>query len=58
VSIGDYNGDGNSAILLQNTNGEIKIWNQNGTDVNDSAEIGNPGPSWRVIGAGDGNPNR
>ena len=33
VGTGDFNGDGKSDILLQNTNGEVAIWEMNGTTV-------------------------
>ena len=30
---GDFNDDGHSDILLQNTNGQVAIWEMNGTNV-------------------------
>ena len=33
IGTGDYNGDGHSDILLQNTSGQVGIWEMNGTNV-------------------------
>ena len=33
VGTGDFNGDGKSDILLQNTDGQAAIWEMNGTDT-------------------------
>ena len=46
VGTGDFNDDGHSDILLQNTNGAVAIWEMNGangTTVADSAVVANPG---------------
>jgi hypothetical protein len=52
----DFNGDGTSDILWQNTNGQPAVWLLNNTaPFNEPAVGGNPGPSWQVIGAGDFN---
>ena len=45
---GDFNGDGRSDILFQNSSGEVDIWSINGTTVISSASIANPGPTWHV----------
>ena len=56
VGTGDFNGDGNSDILLQNTDGQAAIWEMDGTNVIASATVGaNPGPNWKVVGTGDFN---
>jgi uncharacterized repeat protein (TIGR03803 family) len=50
----DFNAAGRSDILWQNTNGQADIWLMNGATPTTQATVGtNPGPSWRVIGAGD-----
>ena len=50
----DFNGDGDSDILWQNTNGQAAIWEMNGTNVIADPLVGaNPGPSWQAIGTGD-----
>jgi beta-glucanase (GH16 family) len=52
----DFNGDGHSDILWQNTNGQAAIWEMNGTNVIGNSMVGaNPGPSWKAIGTGDFN---
>jgi AAA domain/FG-GAP-like repeat len=53
---GDFNDDGHSDILWQNTDGQAEIWEMNGTKVIGMAPVGpNPGPSWKAIGTGDFN---
>ena len=42
---GDFNGDGHSDILLQNTNGTVAIWEMNGVSATSSAVLANPGPN-------------
>ena len=52
----DFNGDGTSDILWQNTNGQPATWLMSDTaPFNEPVVGGNPGPSWQVIGAGDFN---
>ena len=51
----DFNGDKTSDILWQNTNGQAAVWLMNGTTPISGPVVGNPGPSWQVIGAGDFN---
>jgi hypothetical protein len=51
----DFNGDGKSDILWQNDNGQVAIWELNGTTLIGAAIIGNPGPSWDAIATGDFN---
>ena len=58
VGTGDFNGDGHSDILWQNTNGQVAIWEMNGTSqiAGGSAVLAaDPGPSWKVLGADDFN---
>ena len=52
---GDFNGDGTSDILLQNSSGNLVDWELNGTSVIGTAIVTNPGPSWHVVGTGDYN---
>ena len=52
IGTGDFNDDGHSDILWQNTNGQAAIWEMNGTNVIGEAAVGaNPGPSWLAIKA-------
>ena len=54
---GDFNGDGKSDILWQNSDGTPAIWLMNGTNVLSGGAAGsfNPGPSWQIKGTGDFN---
>ena len=54
VGTGDFNGDGHSDILLQNTNGTVAIWEMNGVSATSSAVLANPGPNWHAIGTNGG----
>ncbi len=55
VGTGDFNGDGKSDILLQNTDGQVAIWEMNGTNmIGSGTGRDNPGPSWHAIGTGGG----
>ncbi len=48
---GDYNGDGKSDILWQNTNGQADVWLMNGLTISSAADVGsNPGSAWKIIG--------
>jgi hypothetical protein len=52
----DFNGDGFSDILLQNTNGQPAIWEMDGaTPISQQTVGANPGPSWQAVGTGDFN---
>ena len=54
IGTGDFNGDGYSDILWQNTSGQAAIWEMNGTHqiAGGSQLVGpNPGPSWHAIKA-------
>jgi hypothetical protein len=58
IGAGDFNGDGHSDILWQNSNGQAAIWEMNGANqiAGGSALVcPNPGPSWKAIGTGDFN---
>ena len=57
IGTGDFNHDGDSDILFQNTNtGQVSIW-----EMNENSLIGggpvrpNPGPNWKANGTGDFN---
>jgi hypothetical protein len=52
IGTGDFNDDGHSDILWQNTDGQAEIWGMNGTKVIGMAPAGpNPGPSWLTVKA-------
>ena len=56
IGAGDFNRDGHSDILWQRTNGQIAIWEMNGTNVIGGGTVSsNPGPSWKAVGTGDFN---
>ena len=48
MGTGDYNHDGRSDIVWQNSSGQASIWEMNGTTVAASAVVGNPGPTWHI----------
>jgi hypothetical protein len=49
TSIGDYNGDGKSDILMQNSaTGGIWQWLMNGNQIVGTNSVGNPGTNWTV----------
>ncbi len=52
-------GDGNTAIVLQNNDGSVALWDMSGTTVVGGGLVANPGPTWHVKGTGvffaDGN---
>jgi hypothetical protein len=52
----DFNANGDSDILWQNTNGQAAIWLINGATPFSEVTVGaNPGPSWQIVGTGDYN---
>jgi uncharacterized repeat protein (TIGR03803 family) len=51
----DFTGDGQSDLLLQNTNGAIVIETQSNLAVTGGATLGNPGAAWHVVGSADFN---
>jgi FG-GAP-like repeat len=56
VGTGDFNGDGQSDILWQNTGGQVSIWEMNNNTLIGGGTVGaNPGPVWQAIGTGDFN---
>ena len=55
IGTGDFNDDGNSDILLQNTSsGQVSIWEMDGTTKIGGGPVANPGTSWHAIGTGAG----
>ena len=56
IGTGDFNNDGNSDILLQNTsNGQVSVWDMSGNNIIGGGPVADPGPSWHAIGTGDFN---
>ncbi|MGB9645433.1 MAG: hypothetical protein WCB44_09980, partial [Stellaceae bacterium] len=50
----DFNVDGDSDILWQNTSGQPAVWLMNGTTPFSQPLVdSNPGPSWQVVGTGN-----
>jgi hypothetical protein len=53
VGTGDFNHDGNSDILWQNTvSGQVSIWEMDETTKIGGGPVANRGTSWQAIGAG------
>jgi hypothetical protein len=56
LPVNDFNGDGHSDILWQNTDGTAAVWTVDGTSLVAGGNVAfNPGPAWHVIGSGDFN---
>ncbi len=51
----DFNGDGKSDLLLQNDNGSVVIATQANLAVTGAVAVGDPGPTWHVVGSADFN---
>jgi FG-GAP-like repeat len=51
----DFNGDGKSDLLFQNTNATPQIWLMNGTSVISETSLVQPPPQWKIVGSGDFN---
>jgi hypothetical protein len=51
----DFNGDGKSDLLFQNTNATPQIWLMNGTSVISQTSLAQPPVQWRIVGSGDFN---
>jgi hypothetical protein len=49
----DMNGDGKSDILWQNSDGQVALWEMNGTSIASAVSFGNPGAAWQLQGTGD-----
>jgi len=52
IGTGDFNGDGHSDILWQNTSGQAAIWEMNGTSqIPGGSQLvsPNPGTSWHAV---------
>ena len=48
LGTGDYNGDGKSDIIFQNTNGSVAIWEMNGTTPTAETLVQTLDPSWHI----------
>ena len=50
IGTGDFNGDGFSDIVFQNTTGQASIWDMNGAAlIGGGAVSPNPGSAWRLV---------
>ncbi|HEY4920634.1 MAG TPA: VCBS repeat-containing protein, partial [Xanthobacteraceae bacterium] len=55
AATGDFNGDGKSDILFQNSDGTPEVWLMNGTSVTTQATLGGPQPSLHIVATADFN---
>ena len=56
LDTGDFNADGLTDILLQNSNGQAAIWETDGRTLIGGGVVNlNPGQSWHAVGTGDFN---
>jgi hypothetical protein len=46
---GDFNGDGNTDIVLQNDNGLVALWDMKGATILSGGIVTNPGTAWSVF---------
>jgi hypothetical protein len=51
----DFNGDGKSDLLFQNTNATPQIWLMNGTSVVSMTSLAQPPSGWKIVTAADFN---
>jgi hypothetical protein len=51
AQVGDYNGDGKSDLLLQDSVGDVSLWLMNGTTVTQALPVANVGTTWTVQNA-------
>ena len=51
----NFAGNGDSGLLVQNNNGATVIDTANGLAVTAATSVGNPGPSWHLVGSADFN---
>ena len=49
VLTSDFNNDGDSDLLWQNSSGQVVIWELSGASSIASGSAGNPGPSWHAV---------
>jgi hypothetical protein len=54
-AVSDFNGDGISDILWQNTDGAVGTWLMNGTTPTSEQTVGSSPSSWSIAGVGDFN---
>jgi uncharacterized protein (AIM24 family) len=58
ITAGDFNGDGRSEVVLQNSStGDVAVWqlNNSGSAIASGAVLGGSGTAWSVVGSGDFN---
>ena len=57
VATGDFNSDGKTDLVFQNTDRSLAVWLMNGTKLDSAALFfpSDPGVGWHVVGTGDFN---
>jgi Domain of unknown function (DUF4347)/FG-GAP-like repeat len=49
----DFNGDGKSDILWRNTNGNVALWQMNGSNLTNGSVFANVSTAWTIASTGD-----
>ncbi len=53
VGTGDFAGNGNTDLLIQNQANDVTIWQTSGTTVSSMTDLGTVDPAWHFAGIGD-----
>jgi FG-GAP-like repeat/Cysteine-rich secretory protein family len=54
----DFGGDAKSDILWRNTNGDVALWQMNGSNLTTGSVFANVATTWQIAGTGDFNGDR
>ncbi|MBN8964811.1 MAG: VCBS repeat-containing protein, partial [Rhizobiales bacterium] len=54
-ALDDFNGDGKDDILWRNDNGQVALWQMNGSSVASATTVSTLSSAWHIQGSGDFN---